>query len=87
MYSDGLEIAGIGVGMVFLALVAILILIVGLRWAIEYGEGIRRKRASPPEAAPDAPEEAAARERQLKAEKAAAIAVALYMAEETDIDT
>ena len=44
MYLDGLEIAGLGVGMVFLALVAILVATFGLRTAIERLEALQVKR-------------------------------------------
>ena len=94
MYSDGLEIAGIGVGMVFLALVAILVTIVVLRVATDAVEKRRGKRSSVPgppateEITPAAVDTVSEVAQQApaseKVAKAAAIAVALFLAEEVD---
>ena len=53
MYLDGLEIVGLGVGMVFLALVSILVAMLGLRFVIDRVEGRRKKSIG--ELAPAAP--------------------------------
>ena len=53
MYLDGLEIVGLGVGMVFLALVSILVAMLGLRFVIDRVEGHRKKSMG--ELAPAAP--------------------------------
>lgn len=102
MYGDGLEIAGIGVGMVFLALIAILVMIVALRFSIDLGERIFQKKAAAPKRqaveqppvepvipaveAPvsTTPVETVAEDTQDRAARAAAIAVALFMAEEAE---
>ena len=55
MYLDGLEIAGIGVGMVFLALVAILVAMLGLRASIDRVEGLRKKNIGEPASAAPSP--------------------------------
>ncbi len=85
---DGLEIAGIGVGMVFLALVVIPITILGLRVVIDRSEEWRRRRTTAPvasttqEAAYSVTEAAAPASD--KTARAAAIAVALFLAEEAE---
>ena len=53
MYLDDLEIVGLGVGMVFLALVTILVAMLGLRFVIDRVEG--RGKKSIGELAPAAP--------------------------------
>ncbi len=85
MYFHGLEIAGIGVGMVFLALVVILGVTLGLRVTIDALEGRWRKRLTLTE--PPAPTKAKeAHPATGSTAKAAAIAVALFMAEEAEGD-
>lgn len=92
MYLDGLEIAGLGAGMVFLALVVMLVSTLGLRLVIDRLDRVRGARApaatpaeEPPVASspvePAAPAAAAPRD---KAARAAAIAVALHLAEEEE---
>lgn len=96
MYLDGLEIAGLGVGMVFLALVVMLVSTLSLRLVIERLDRVRAARApaapsaeeppiapSPVESALPATEPGTAAPRD-KAARAAAIAVALYLAEEEE---
>ncbi|MEE9248534.1 MAG: OadG family transporter subunit [Dehalococcoidia bacterium] len=56
MYLDGLEIAGIGVGMVFLALVVILVAMLVLRSAIDRVERRRNKKIGEPASAAPSPQ-------------------------------
>jgi hypothetical protein len=101
MYLDGLEIAGLGVGMVFLALVVMFGATLGLRLTIDKLGAVRigksRVAAAPtvtptiesPPVSPSAmPEEAPSAERapRDKAARAAAIAVALYLTEEEEAE-
>ena len=101
MYLDGLEIAGLGAGMVFLALVVMLVATLGLRLTIDRLGAVRIGKArtaatptitatedSPPAFAPVMPEEAPSAERppRDKAARAAAIAVALYLTEEEEAE-
>ena len=101
MYLDGLEIAGLGAGMVFLALVVMLGATLGLRLTIDRLGAVRIGKArasatatttatedSPPAFAPAMPEEAPSAERapRDKAARAAAIAVALYLTEEEEAE-
>ena len=106
MYLDGLEIAGLGAGMVFLALVVMLVSTLILRSVIDRLYKFRAARAPvaqpttptpveepPPAFSPATPLEAppstsgstqpAPRD---KAARAAAIAVALYLAEEEEAE-
>ena len=104
MYLDGLEIAGLGAGMVFLALVVMLVSTLVLRLVIDRLDKLRAARvaaapppipteeppaafspATPLESAPSAPEASAPAPRD-KAARAAAIAVALYLAEEEEAE-
>ena len=104
MYLDGLEIAGLGAGMVFLALVVMLVSTLVLRLVIDRLDKFRAARvtaapppapteeppaafspATPLESAPSAPESTAPAPRD-KAARAAAIAVALYLAEEEEAE-
>jgi len=98
VYLDGLEIAGLGAGMVFLALVVMLVATLSLRLMIDKLGGVRLGRGpsaltapepteEPPVAfTPAVPEEAIPEERapRDKAARAAAIAVALYLTEEEE---
>ena len=101
MYLDGLEIAGLGAGMVFLALVVMLGATLGLRLTIDKLGAVRigKSRAAaaptiaptevaPPVLTPTMPEEAPQTERapRDKAARAAAIAVALYLTEEEEAE-
>ena len=104
MYIDGLEIAGLGAGMVFLALVVMLVSTLVLRLVIDRLDKFRTARvsaaplptpveepppafspATPVEAAPTTPESAASAPRD-RAARAAAIAVALYLAEKEEAE-
>jgi len=87
---DGLEIAGIGMGMVSLALVTILVTIFVLRFAIDQIEQRKQQSSAvqvphpeaqhvPPSATVETPPASSS-----KAAKAAAIAVALYLSEEEE---
>lgn len=98
MYLDGLEIAGLGAGMVFLALVVMLIATLSLRLMIDKLGGVRVGRRQPAAAptpavtteeppvafTPVVPEEPA--KPKDKAARAAAIAVALYLTEEEEAE-
>ena len=101
MYLDGLEIAGLGSGMVFLALVVMFGATLGLRLTIDKLGAVRigKSRAAaaptiaptevaPPVLTPTMPEEAPQTERapRDKAARAAAIAVALYLTEEEEAE-
>ena len=57
MYLDGLEIAGLGAGMVFLALVVMLIATLSLRLLIDRLDKVRASSApvAPPPALPEEP--------------------------------
>ena len=95
MYLDGLEIAGLGIGMVFLALVTILLIILGLRAILDGLEGWQQKHLpalegaasqelEPSQAASTFTAEKSPESAPDQAARAAAIAVALYMTEEED---
>ena len=101
MYLDGLEIAGLGAGMVFLALVVMFGATLGLRLTIDKLGAVRIGKArstaaltvsttevAPPVLTPAMPEEAPQAEcaPRDKAARAAAIAVALYLTEEEEAE-
>ena len=101
MYLDGLEIAGLGAGMVLLALIVMFGATLGLRLTIDKLGAVRigkaRTAAAPtitpteeplPAFTSTMPEEAPSAERapRDKAAQAAAIAVALYLTEEEEAE-
>ena len=101
MYLDGLEIAGLGAGMVFLALVVMFGATLGLRLVIGRVGDVRLGRAraevSPPPISIEGPppaftpatlEDSAPTQPEArdKAARAAAIAVALYLTEEEEAE-
>lgn len=79
MILDGLEIAGIGMGMVFLALVTILVITFVLRFAIGRIEEWKQPRSAIETPPPPTPKSSPTS--SSKAAKVAAIAVALYLTE------